>query len=117
MMELSIVSAKIWLHHEPVDFRKSIDGLYAIIVEQSHTALKESVFVFYNRDRSRLKLLFWHGNGFALLYKRLEKGKFTVEALEDGNYQISPQHLKWLIAGLDWVKMSTWKTLDFDEFI
>lgn len=75
----------VYLHREPVDFRKSINGL-AIIVEQqlSLQATDGSVFVFCNKSRDKLKILYWDSTGFALWYKRLEQAKF-----------------KWLLSGFD----------------
>ncbi|MCL1127839.1 IS66 family insertion sequence element accessory protein TnpB, partial [Shewanella surugensis] len=63
----------VYLHQQPVDFRKSINGL-AIIVEQqlSQQVSDGSVFVFCNKGRDKLKILYWDSTGFALWYKRLE---------------------------------------------
>jgi transposase len=67
----------IYLYDEPIDMRKSFDGLCAII----ETSLKKEVinggyFVFLNRQRDRMKLLYWDLDGLAIWYKRLEKGRF-----------------------------------------
>jgi transposase len=67
----------VYLHREPVDFRKSINGL-SIIVEQSMalSLFDSSLFVFCNKQRDKLKVLYWDSSGFCLWYKRLEKEKF-----------------------------------------
>ncbi|MEO3684501.1 IS66 family insertion sequence element accessory protein TnpB [Shewanella vesiculosa] len=67
----------VYLHRTPVDYRKSINGL-AIIVEQqlSLQATDGCVFVFCNKGRDKLKILYWDNTGFALWYKRLEQDKF-----------------------------------------
>lgn len=70
---------------EPVDFRKSIDGL-AIAVGRTlgRDPMAGEVFLFRNRSRTSLKALYWTPNGFVLVYKRLERLRFslpdTVEA-------------------------------------
>jgi transposase len=64
-----------YYHREPVDFRKSINSL-SIIVEQSMT-YRSLIhhFIFFNKQRHKLKVLYWDSNGFCLCYKRLEKEK------------------------------------------
>jgi transposase len=58
-----------------VDFRKAINGLIALVMEQFETPVNDgSVYVFYNRDCDRVKCLFWDKNGFVLYHKRLERG-------------------------------------------
>ena len=60
------------------DMRKSIDGLAAIIQQQYQLDLfGNRAFLFCGRRRDRLKVLLWEDDGFLLLYKRLENGKFT----------------------------------------
>lgn len=67
----------IWLYRRPVDMRKSIDGLCAIVcLEMNMNPSDDSVFVFCNRACDKIKLLVWHRNGFWLLYKRLDKQRF-----------------------------------------
>lgn len=115
-MQLTIESKKIWVASEPVDFRKSITGLSAIIIDQMSERLKQDIFVFYNRGRNKIKILGWHKNGFVLLQKHLHRSKFITSSSADGVITISPQQLSWLIAGLDWVNMSEWGELSFDDY-
>ena len=70
--------AKIFLCKEPVSMRRSFEGL-GTIIEQLFPGelLSGSLFVFLNRQRNCLKALFWNRDGFAIWYKRLEKGSFN----------------------------------------
>lgn len=116
-MQLKLSSREMWLATRPVDFRRSIDGLCEII--QSHFTsmnLKESIFIFFNRDRKKVKILTWHKNGFVLIYKRLEKGRFKLGKTENGLMALDEKQLSWLLAGLDWNLMSTWNELEFDNY-
>ncbi len=72
---------KIFLCKDPVSMRKSFEGLGAII-EQLFPGelLSGSLFVFLNRQRNCMKALFWDRDGFAIWYKRLEKGSFGKSA-------------------------------------
>lgn len=115
-MQLKLSSSKIYIYNEVVDFRKSIDGLYALIHTQFDTHLQEDIFVFFNRQCDKVKLLAWHGNGFVLLYKRLEKGRFTKAVAKTGLSKLCEKQLSWLIAGLDWESMSSWGDLEYDDF-
>jgi len=114
-MRLKLSSTKIWLASEDIDFRKSIDGLCERIQSRFDLDLKSSLFIFLNRDRKKIKVLFWHGNGFVLIYKRLEKGCFTVRHSDSGLLELDEKQLSWLLAGLDWDSMSHWRELAFDN--
>jgi transposase len=62
---------------EPVDMRKSIDGLSQLVSPLlGGDALSGAVFVFLSRRREKVKLLWWDRHGFWLAYKRLERGRF-----------------------------------------
>lgn len=115
-MQLKITSPKILLATQAVDFRSSIDGLSRIIQTNFSNGIKDSIFIFYSRDRKKLKLLTWHRNGFVLIYKRLEKGCFKVSFSDDHLITLDEKQLSWLLAGLDWSAMSSWKELDFDDY-
>ncbi|STX57433.1 transposase [Legionella israelensis] len=70
----------IYVATTPVDFRKAINGLAAMVIEEFESPANDgSVYVFYNRSRDRVKCLFWDKNGFVLYHKRLERGKFKME--------------------------------------
>ena len=77
---LIIKPSKIYISSANVDMRKSIDGL-AFIVEQKFALnpLSDIMFVFHNRHCDKIKILYWDGNGFRLLYKRIEKGTIYRE--------------------------------------
>lgn len=83
------------------DMRKSIDGLSTLVQQQfSLYPFSNSLFLFCGRRSDRLKALYWEGNGFVLLYKRLERGKFQWPRKESEARMITPQQMKWLMEGL-----------------
>jgi len=69
---------RVYIAAEPLDFRRQIDGL-ALAVQETLALdpFSAHLFVFRNRQADKLKLLYWHHNGYVLLYKRLEKGCFA----------------------------------------
>jgi transposase len=93
----------VYLHREPVDFRKSINGLAAIVEgEMQRSAFSGAPFVFCNRARDKLKLLYWDQSGFALWYKRLEQAKFHWPRRDrQAVIELSEQQFQWLLAGYD----------------
>lgn len=97
-------SVRIFVCLEPADMRRSFDGLSGMvqtIVRQSPTC--GHLFVFRNRRRDRLKVLWWDRDGFAIFYKRLEKGVFHFPAhvaREDGRCEIDARDFAMLIEGL-----------------
>ena len=69
---------RVYLYRHPVDMRKSIDGLCALIdSELNRNPMDRCLYAFLNRGRDKIKLLIWHRNGYWLLYKRLEKQRFS----------------------------------------
>lgn len=83
--------------------RKSFDGLSGIVInELNGNPLSGDVYIFINRRRDRIKLLIWDRNGFWLLYKRLEEGRFQELFFKDskGAY-ISYESLIMLLEGID----------------
>lgn len=83
------------------DMRKSIDGL-ANIVQQNFklNPFQNSLFLFCGNKRDRLKALYWEGDGFVLLYKRLESGSFQWPRDADEVKRITTQEFRWLLEGL-----------------
>jgi transposase len=76
-MLIGAQSVGVWLVAEAYDMRKSIDGLAQAVVDAlQRQPLSGEVFVFGNRSRDKIKLLWWDRHGFWLAYKRLERGRF-----------------------------------------
>lgn len=81
--------------------RKSIDGLAAVVQQQFHLdPFSDSLFLFCGRHRNKMKALFWEGDGFILLYKRLENGSFRWPRDETELKPITWQQFRWLMEGL-----------------
>src|SRR5476651_1625544 len=75
---------RIFVAVRPVDMRKSFNGLWAAVTEQLKEDPKNgAVYCFINRERTRLKLLYWDGTGVWVLAKRLEQGRFSWTATAD----------------------------------
>ena len=92
----------VYLATGVTDMRKSINGLSIIVSELlGHDPFNGSVFVFCNRHRDKLKILFWEHNGFWLYYRRLDRGKFQWPTqLEQKTVALSVRELQWLLDGL-----------------
>lgn len=83
------------------DLRKSIDGLAAIVSQQFRLdPFRPALFLFCGTRTDRLKALLWEGDGFVLLYKRLENGKYRWPRSKDECRAITWQELRWLMEGL-----------------
>ena len=115
-MHLQLYGKKIWVFRKPIDFRRSIDGLVNFITQDLQLNPQEGIYLFYSKSKNKIKCLSWHKNGFVLIYKRLEKGKFFLGCNETGGIEIDEISLTWLMAGLEWQKMRQWKELNFDKF-
>ena len=82
---LTFADKRVYLACGQTDMRKSINGLAAIVeVSFKLDPFAAALFVFCNRNRDRLKILQWDGDGFWLYFKRLEKGRFKWPALDGG---------------------------------
>jgi transposase len=95
---------KIYVAVEPVDMRKSFNGLWAATVEQLREDPKSgAVFAFINKERTRLKLLYWDGTGVLILAKRLEQGRFSWPApsANTAKLALAPEALALLMGGVE----------------
>lgn len=95
---------KVYLAVEAVDCRKSFNGLYALAQnELKEDPLSGSLFVFTNKSRNRLKILYWDGTGLWVFAKRLEKDRFSWPVGVDAKKKLSlhPEALNLLLNGID----------------
>lgn len=84
------------------DMRKSIDGLAALVQEQFQLdPFSPTLYLFCGKRRDRIKALLWEGDGFVLLYKRLENGNFKWPRSANEVKPISWQQFRWLMEGLE----------------
>ena len=99
-------SVRVLVATKPVDFRKGMDGLAAIVQsELKCEPFSGVIYVFRAKRADRVKLLFWDGTGVCLLAKRLEGGKFHWPRIENGVMRLSPAQLSALLEGLDWARV------------
>jgi transposase len=97
-------ATKIFLCTEVADMRRGFDGLAAMTREIiGADPLSGHLFVFRNRRRDRMKVLYWDRDGFALWYKRLERGTFRFPAPRDGAHSVEVDHatLTLILEGID----------------
>ena len=97
-------AVRIFIATTPVDLRKSIDGLMAIVQEEmEEDAYSGHLFVFVSRKCDRVKILAWDKGGFVLFYKRLEEGRFKLPHMtpEAMAVNIDATQLAMLLDGID----------------
>jgi transposase len=97
-------NSPIYFSVRPLDFRKQFDGICGEINEFiGRNPQDGSLFVFYNKRRDRLKLLWWQPDGFWIFYKRLEAGTFQVPqaSAEDRSLLLAPEQLQLILSGID----------------
>jgi len=97
---------RVFVATKPVDFRKGMDGLAAIVEgELKLEPFSGVIYVFRAKRADRVKLLFWDGTGVCLLAKRLEGSRFHWPRIMDGVMRLSPAQLSALLEGLDWSRV------------
>jgi transposase len=83
------------------DLRMQIDGLAALIQQAFKLdPCAQNLYIFCGKRSDRIKALYFDGDGFILLYKRLERARFQWPRKESEARQITPQQLRWLLEGL-----------------
>lgn len=117
MMRPSNDGPTVYLCVQPVDFRKSINGL-SLLVEQSLelNPFEPVLYVFINRKRDKLKILYWEKNGFCLWYKCLQQERFKWPATSVGiTVTLSSESLNWLIDGFDLWRNQPHQTMSLES--
>lgn len=109
---------KVYVSLNPVDARKSIDSLSALVAEVFQDNPQSGhLFLFINKSRDKVKALWWDNNGFVLHYKRLEKHRFPIPKLEGlSHLEISETQLHGLLAGLDFTLMKHFPEINYYQY-
>lgn len=101
-------SVRVYLCLSPCDMRKSFDTLHALVRDQlSLDAFAGHLYIFANRRRDRIKILYWDRDGFAIWAKRLEEGSYAIPFTGDSpvtGRQITTEELGALLSGIDFTQ-------------
>lgn len=102
-MKMFVDVGEIYLYRDGVDFRKSINGLVLIVEQQMQLSpFVDALFVFCNKGRDKVKVVYWDKTGFCLWYKRLEKEKFKWPRKSQRSLMsLSEDQWQWLLSGYD----------------
>jgi len=93
---------RVWLYAKPTDMRKSFDGLAALAKHQlEEDPLSGHLFVFINRKRTYMKVLYFDRGGYCLWCKRLERGQFRFDVAKGAKQALSWTDLKLLLEGIE----------------
>lgn len=105
----------VYFYNADIDFRKSINGLCTIVQYQMGlNPLEEALYVFFSKNKQRIKILYWDRSGFALWYKRLEKECFRLPRPTNGVIKITAKDLGLILDGYDIFKTKPHEKLNFD---
>jgi transposase len=96
-------AVRIFLCTRPTDMRKSFDGLTGLVQECfRQDPLTGHLFLFVNRRRDRIKILYFDRDGLAIWYKRLESGSFEMPRVAQGDgVELQPAQLAMILSGID----------------
>ena len=102
MLQLSAIEKYFW-YLPPVDMRKGFDALCGIVQKMQHHVAAGGIFIFCNRKRNQIKLLHWEGDGLAIYYKRLERGRYELPAYDpaSGSCSIKAYQLQLILQGIE----------------
>ena len=109
----------VYLCRECVDMRKSINGL-SVLVEQALglDPFAPQRFVFCNRQRDKIKVLYWERSGFVLWYKRLEKARFPwLDREGSDTVSLTGRELNWLLDGIDVFTLRPHEEISFETVL
>jgi len=106
---LSVVAGtRIFLAASPTDMRKGFDGLQGLVTSVlQQNPLSGHLFLFVNRRRDKLKVLYWDGDGLAIWYRRLEQGTYQVPMVgeDQASIEMRSDELTMLLRGIDFTQV------------
>ena len=93
---------RVWLYTPPTDMRKSYDGLSALVMNTLHEAPSSGhLFVFINRKRTQMKVLYFDRSGYCVWSKRLEQGRFQYRSGGADKVTLDWTQLKLILEGIE----------------
>jgi len=112
---LLINATRVYLATGSIDGRKSFNTLNAIIKNAlCSDPLSGALFVFYNKRKNLIKALYWDKNGFGLLSKRLEEGRFVIpKTFSAASLELTQCQIQAMLQGIDWQKIDKPKELKY----
>ncbi len=100
-------ATKVFLYSKPADMRKGFEGLYGLVLEHMQMDPRNGyLFVFFNIQRNRIKVLHWNQDGLAIFHKRLERGTFKRPSarVDAPNSELLKEELFMILRGIDFEK-------------
>ena len=116
-MKSASAFAQIFIHREPADMRRGINGLAELVQTSGMGDLRgKNLFVFSGRRKDSIKVLYFDRSGFCLWQKRLERDKFPwPKKLTEAVVSITPQQFSWLLEGFDVWKIKPFADANFER--
>lgn len=109
---------RYYLYGRGCDMRKGFDGLCGLVVNEfKYDPLSGDIFIFFNKPRSHVKLLQWQGDGFAMYYKRLERGTYEIPSIDRTkmSLELTSQQLMLILEGIS--LQSVKKRKRYEQFV
>jgi len=97
--------ARIFLFSAPTDMRKSFHGLSKVVYAHSGIPHDGAYYVFLNKPKNKVKILYWDGDGFAMWHKSLQKNCFTLAQKREGKTVIDRRELSMMLEGVEPLKV------------
>ena len=113
-MLIGSIRTKIFIYNKACDMRKSIDKLSQVVAEEfDNNIMDGDIYLFMNKKRDKIKILYWDKNGFWLCYKRLEKELFQMPKIIGKAMEITMEQMQWLLSGLNIERIKGFKKLKY----
>jgi transposase len=107
----------ILIYNGSVDFRKSIDGLSTLVQDELvENPFSKTLFLFFSRNKKKIKILYWDRSGFCLWMKRLERDKFKLpKNINTKSIVITQEQLEWILGGYDFWKQKPFAAIEYEK--
>ncbi len=108
---------EVYVCLEPIDMRKAMNGLLCLVANEfKENPQSGNLFLFFNKSKDKVKIIYWDRNGYVLHYKRLEKHRFYLPKLSEQKLMITETQLHGLLAGLDYMLMGQFNEINYQKY-